>query len=106
MSSFFPFDKHLNYRRKFTLLDIFSIVINDFYFISRQRGTFALDTVTKIGLFITCSILRFFRWETFYMRNIFFWVTQLNRESLAELEKSIVDVCDLDRGDKERKKLL
>ena len=40
------------------------------------------------------------------MRNIFFWVTQLNRESLAELEKSIVDVCDLDRGDKERKKLL
>lgn len=60
---------------------------------------------TKIGLFITCSILRFFRWETFCIRNILSWVTQLNKVSLAEL-KSIVDVCDLDKGNKERKKLL
>jgi hypothetical protein len=39
------------------------------------------------------------------MRNILSWVTQLNKVSLAEL-KSIVDVCDLDKGNKERKKLL
>ena len=100
LSSFFLFS-HLGCWRKLTVLlnlfDVYNWV--EIYQKAKRHNRLKFCYENRFIYYLFNSTI-------FSLGNIFLWVTQFNRGSLAELKKSIVDVCDLDRGDKERKKLL